>query len=822
MNKTKNNLIDRFRQRQPRFHEPPKPEFHTTEDSGCRKRTKSTIPEEDNHKSCRLEGSYTPPKGKKKIKTGTNDPKTSEYAFFKKLKQDAGLRFNSHRPVQKDDSLPKEPEQTEHSREKIDDIRVGSMGFNASRTVEGISTVKADKFFSTPDVKNNSDFHSPSRIQKNSQGCSDTFNPQALFSDEECAWEYLLSKETEITLDDIVSMLLGRLFPVSIKENKYEDPNPWKKVNTAGYDFPDSRESDLPKELDQMTSRKLIEQSSSYFSDNLLSPMLVNSDERITTDHAFATSNSHKFRLPYSTTEPEYKLDRIPSFSTKHDTTLGFPYNEGMNAAGYGLLDSQKLDVQFKEHNQIPETRLLEYEPNPCIRDYLMPPPFLRSNERIFPKEFPTSHSHKSRPCNTDEPEDKFDRIPSFSSKYDSALVFPYNEETDAAGCGLLDFQNSDFQLNYKIPEPRLLEFEPKPCSRGHLSPIFLRSNEGSIPQDFPTSHSHMFQPLYNMKEHECDSRRVPSFSAKRNVTHKFLLYDQEHDTFALNHYKEQRKFKREPIPLLLENGFDCHADEINLPIAYTSPEPELIPAFSTSGKGENQTWMNILGECHFSPSSLLLDKPQNITSILDSGLLRCQEFRFKKYFHEEEGDMDSNSNHDVLPISHNKRHFTLSADCKNDISSNDQDGVFLQPYEHWIRRTAYNGYHHSHSDSEAWVSSSLNFISGQKLGVSLTSSHSTCRSSNSGDFELPQWESMSSPLHISDHSEPEMDGGNHREVLYRFRHSSIEIRNSSFLHMSMQRENEFPFPLHRNDCINELEQTDYDPLESKHSLGGF
>ncbi|XP_020971344.1 uncharacterized protein LOC110268786 isoform X3 [Arachis ipaensis] len=636
----------------------------------------------------------------------------------------------------------------------------------------------------------------------------------------QCVADTLFLNKEEFSLkglDDIVSMLLGRLFPVSIKENvrccsiflklyipnviwflkrsgflcqKYEDRNPWKKVNTAGYGFPDSRESDLPKELDQMTSRKLVEQSSSYFSDNLLSPMLLNSDERITTEHAFPTSNSHKFRLPYSTTEPEYKLDRIPSFSTKHDTTLGFPYNEGMNAAGYGLLDSQKSDVQFKEHNQIPETRLLEYESNPCIRDYLMPPTFLRSNERIFPKEFPTSHSHKFRPCNTDEPEDKFDRISSFSSKYDSALGFPYNEETDAAGCGLLDFQNSDFQLNYKISEPRLLEFEPKPCSRDHLSPIFLRSNEGS---DFPTSHSHMFPPLYNMKEHEGDSGRVPSFSDKRNVTHEFLLYDQEHDTFALNHYKEQGKFKREPIPLLLENGFDCHADEINLPIAYTSPEPDLVPSFSTSGKGENQMWMNILGE-----------------------------FRFKKYFHEEEGDMDSNSNHDVLPISHNKRHFTLSADCQNDISSNDQDGVFLQPYEHWIRRTAYNGYHHNRSDSEARLSSSLNFISGQKLGVSLTSSHSTCRSSNSGDFELPQWESMSSPLHISDNSEPEMDGGNHREVLYRFRHSSIEIRNSTFLHMSMQRENKFPFPLHRNDCINELEQTDYDPLESKHSLGGF
>ncbi|MED6134738.1 hypothetical protein PIB30_039740 [Stylosanthes scabra] len=137
---------------------------------------------------------------------------------------------------------------------------------------------------------------------------------------------------------------------------------------------------------------------------------------------------------------------------------------------------------------------------------------------------------------------------------------------------------------------------------------------------------------------------------------------------------------------------------------------------------------------------------------------------------------MDSNFNDDVLAISHDKRHFTLSADCKNDINSHDKDDVLPQPYEHCIRQTAYNGYHHNHSDSEAWVSSSFNFVSGQKLGLSLTSSHSTCRGSNSSNFELPQRESMPSPCHISDNSEPEMDGENHREVLYRSRHSLTEI----------------------------------------------
>ncbi|MED6134739.1 hypothetical protein PIB30_039741 [Stylosanthes scabra] len=621
MNKTKNNPVEgeaRFRHGKPRFHEPPKREFHNTnKDNGCRKRTKSSSPEKDSHRSFRLEDSCTQLQSEKKIKTGANDPKTSEYAFFKKLKKDAGLRFNSH-PVQKDDSLPKVPKQTKLSKERNDDIRIGSKGFNALRIVENISTVTDDKFFSTPDGKNNSDFHSPSGIQKNSQGNQNVH--ENIFSRKrqklrQCIADTLFPNNKEkFSLkghDDIVSMLLSRLFPVRIEENKYEDRNQWKEVDTTGYYFPDFKESDLYKGLNQMPSWKLVEQSSSYFSDNLLSPMLLSSDERITTHHAFPTLNSHMFQLPYIAMEPAYKLDRIPSFSTKHDTTLGFPYSEGTNAAGYELLDSQKSDVQFKEHNQIPETRLLELEPNTCIRDYLMPPIFLGSNDRIFPKDFPTSHSHKfRRHCNTAELEDKCDIIPSFSAKYDGAFGFPYNEETDAGGYGLLDFQESHFQSNNQIPEPRLLEFEPKPCIRDHLSPIFIRSKEKSIQQDFPTSHSHTFQPQYTMKELECDLGKVPSFSAKTDVTHKYLLNEQENDTFALNHYKEKGKLKREPIPLLLENGVNCLVDEINFPIAYTSPKADLVPALSTLGKGEKQMMMNILGECHFSPSSLLLDKP--------------------------------------------------------------------------------------------------------------------------------------------------------------------------------------------------------------------
>ena len=52
-----------------------------------------------------------------------NDPKTSEYAFFKKLKKDAGLRFHS-RPLQKDDSQPKKTIPSEYCRGWLKEMRM--------------------------------------------------------------------------------------------------------------------------------------------------------------------------------------------------------------------------------------------------------------------------------------------------------------------------------------------------------------------------------------------------------------------------------------------------------------------------------------------------------------------------------------------------------------------------------------------------------------------------------------------------------------------------------------------------------------------------
>ncbi|RDX88686.1 hypothetical protein CR513_29694, partial [Mucuna pruriens] len=672
-------------------------------------------------------------------KGAATDPKTSEFAFFKKLKKDASLGFPSN-PLQKDSRLSsKKPESRDYSTEKTGDARVGNKGDNSSRIMEHVSTVRTDTFFS-PSVGgwNKSGLYSISNSPKNSRDYSDTFKPQRIFSHEACVKQLLCVKssgnqhvhgevfarkrqklqqcvadalftDTEKLFSkghDIISMLLSRLFPMSTEENKY-DTNPGKVVNANRYDLPDSRESDNQfKEHYQIPKRKLLElESSPYFSDHVLSPTLLRSDERITPHAEFPTYHSHNFQSLYNITEPECKLNATPSFSAtaKSDVTLGSLFNEAANATRYGLHDSRELDVQFTEHHHIPKRKLLELESSSSFRDHFLSPMYLRSVEIITP------HAN------------------------------------------------------------------------------------------FPT-YPHKFQPLLSLTEAKSEFGGTPSFIDKGDVTRGFQSNKQGHGIFTFNHFKGLGKLDREPVSVLMEKDFDCTVDETNSPITYKYIKPDMPPELSILGHGEEKILNNTIDEYHFSPSSSPLDKPQDFNSILDSGCLRYQEFKFGKYVFE---DMDTNFNQTALSLSHNKHYFKVSENCKND-TSYDKDSIFLSPYQHWVGRTVSSDYHH-HPNLETWPTSSLDEC---QRSLSLTSSHLNYPSSSSRTLQLPQRESMSSLFHVNDNYEPEMDGENHGEVLYHFRESLIEIYNSSFLHMSMQRNNGCSFPLDGSDYVNEQEQT--------------
>ncbi|KAL9318248.1 hypothetical protein ACSQ67_014765 [Phaseolus vulgaris] len=222
------------------------------------------------------------------------DPKTSEFAFFKKLKKDASEGFRS-RPLQKESrQSSKRPESTNYSR-----------GGNAG-------------------------LYSISNTPKDSRDYSDKFKPQRIFShegliffiwiawlqDQQLRGEVFARKRQKLRLcvadalftdtenlcskgHDIISVLLSRLFPMSTEENKYEDTHTGKEVNGTRYDLPDSRElDDQCKEQYQIPKRKLLElESSPYFSDHVLSPSFLRLDGKFNLQSKFPTYDSHNFPL---------------------------------------------------------------------------------------------------------------------------------------------------------------------------------------------------------------------------------------------------------------------------------------------------------------------------------------------------------------------------------------------------------------------------------------------------------------------------------------------------------------------------------------------
>ncbi|KAK7345699.1 hypothetical protein VNO77_16309 [Canavalia gladiata] len=388
-------------------------------------------------------------------KGADTDPKTSEYAFFKKLKKDASGRVRS-RPLQKDYCLSsKKPESSYYSTEKIVDAKGGSKGYNSSRIIEDVSTGRTGLFLPTSDgARNNSGLYSNSNTPKVSRGWGDNFKPQCIFSHEgnryahgevfsrkreklrQCVADALFTNKEKLCSKghDIISMLLSRLFPVNIEENKYEDTNPGKEVNATRYDLLDSQESDVQfKERYQMPKRKLLElESSPYFSDAMLSPMFLRSDERITPHAEFPTYHSCNFWPPQGIAEPECKRSASTSFGATANSviTLGSLFNEAGNATGYGSLDLQELDVQFTKHHQISERTLLELESSSYFSDHMLSPMYLQSLEIITPHaNFPT-HPHKILPLlSITEAESELGGTPSFIDKSDLTRGFLCNEQ---------------------------------------------------------------------------------------------------------------------------------------------------------------------------------------------------------------------------------------------------------------------------------------------------------------------------------------------------------------------------------------------------------
>ncbi|KAI4300108.1 hypothetical protein L6164_033522 [Bauhinia variegata] len=368
----------------------------------------------------------------------------------------------------------------------------------------------------------------------------------------------------------------------------------------------------------------------------------------------------------------------------------------------------------------------------------------------------------------------------------------------------LLASSGSDIEFKdcHHTPVRNLVEFESSSHTSDYLSsPMFNRSEERTLSYtDFETNYSHKSQPWDSIREPDSIFGGTSSFNSKNDVTLSFMF--NECRSVSWNRLNDLGLTEKEPNPDTLGEDFDGIKDEMNLPITYKSTKPDIMaPALLTSLRhSEEQNLDDMLGECRLSFSSLLPNQPRDSNSTLDFGLTRYQEYyKFGKYAYGEKEDLDIDFNHALFSLSYNRDYLKPAEDCSRGISY-IRDSIELSPYQQWFTKVPNDCYHHP--DREAWLSSTLNFISGRKC-LSLTSSCLGHQISNYGTLEFHHKESSVSAQFL----EQDQYGENHREMLNHFREDMLEIYSSSFLHTPMERNHGCLLLGDGGDDINDQEQ---------------
>ncbi|KAJ7977129.1 Protein trichome birefringence-like [Quillaja saponaria] len=333
---------------------------------GCRKKMKSAARDRDSPLSCREDNSSLP--SERNEGTRYNEPKTSEYAFFKKLKGDAGQRCHSHslykeaylskkpessdcsrertnifrsnskedagqrilsRSLYKEAYLSKKPESSDFSRERKNIIKSNCKDFRSPAFNDNVTSVNFDTFLSPfGDASKNGGVHHKGTQHEHAE----------VFSRKRQKLRQLVADASFQDIDetyskghDIVYMLLSRLYPKSNEDSQFfRDPPPEKDgVATNSHSLALSELNIEFNQSHQIPMRKFTGlESGSYAEDGLLSPMFNRSEERNTSYYDPLTSPFNKSHPQYSRTRSVRELDGIPSYVTERDLTSGFLFND--------------------------------------------------------------------------------------------------------------------------------------------------------------------------------------------------------------------------------------------------------------------------------------------------------------------------------------------------------------------------------------------------------------------------------------------------------------------------------------------------------------
>uniref|UniRef100_A0A7N2ML85 Uncharacterized protein n=1 Tax=Quercus lobata TaxID=97700 RepID=A0A7N2ML85_QUELO len=295
----------------------PNPTSQSTKDISCRKRVKLTDLDVNIPLSCRRNTSSTPLEGRQSPRS--DDPKTSEFAFLKKLKENAGHKYQSH-TLHKEENQSKKFKISDCSGGNPNGVKFSCKDFSSSILAENVTPSNFSSHLSPLGgaSKKSGGQHGHGEIfskkrHKLRKWVVETSYPHI---EELCSKGY-----------DFVSLLLSRLFLESNKNSGFKKSKSREVDIDTKSQFLTSLElySQL-KKLSHMPARNYMELDHvSHLDYGPSSCWLNRSPEGVLSNFYTPPIDASIACLEYEMRETDYEVGgRSPVLCTQCDSTYGF------------------------------------------------------------------------------------------------------------------------------------------------------------------------------------------------------------------------------------------------------------------------------------------------------------------------------------------------------------------------------------------------------------------------------------------------------------------------------------------------------------------
>ncbi|KAK9281449.1 hypothetical protein L1049_004351 [Liquidambar formosana] len=703
----------------------------------------------------------------------TNGPKTSEYAFFKKLKKDAGQTVHSY-PLQKEGSQVEKFESSDRTGEMTNMVRHSFKNLKSSVLVENVTPITVDLFPSPLSsssknsgmnnmVKHNIKNHmSPLLIEKAKPINFDPYSSplggpakntgsrywhEEVFSTRRQRLRQWIA-ETSPGIDelcskgyDLVSILLGRLFPESNENDCCRDPK-FKQaevdIETQLIALPES-DADI-KEHHWTTTSSFMEPEHIPCMDDGSLACWSNSNREIRLSKwecevcDSPTSHANETNLQYKRREFDWDLagGRTARLCTERDSVF----------ENYRSLASNQLRELDDFHG--PNESSLGRQPHTLLLGW--------NSDKMKDEQglSITSHNTELSLYPTLPTSWREDQCQSLDNRFDASELDGFHDSNESSLGGL--------PLRSWLCQGSDNRFDASELDGFHAS------NESSLGG----------LPLRRWHWQSSDNR----FDAS------------ELDEF---HYSNESFLGRQPQTPLLGWNSDKMKDEEGLSITSHNTELSLYPTLPTSWHEDQcQSLDNSFDASASCLSSFLSNYHPNFTSSLLFHSASYCDLDSERHVREDRKYLDAASNNLPSTLSRTSNYLNLAEDCNYDTTCRSSSIVPSQNH-HWFMNKVFS--------ERCYPCLETGFVSELDLGQkcsSIIDFFCENQSSTYKDHQYPQKDGIS-PYFL-----PKDKFGNWEEMPYQYTKDiilNIHDCSSISFQVSLDEEKAFPLLLDKSSC---------------------